>query len=48
MREIINGNNLALGTCYYPEHWDRSLWEEDLSRTNPARSGSATASPPVA
>ena len=32
MREIINGNNLALGTCYYPEHWDRSLWEEDLNR----------------
>ena len=30
MREIINGNNLALGTCYYPEHWDRSLWEEDV------------------
>lgn len=32
MREIINGNNLVLGTCYYPEHWDRSLWEEDLNR----------------
>ena len=23
---------LNLGTCYYPEHWDRSLWEEDLAR----------------
>ena len=32
MREIINGKNLVLGTCYYPEHWDRSLWEEDLNR----------------
>lgn len=25
-------NTLNLGTCYYPEHWDRSLWEEDLER----------------
>ena len=32
MREIINGNSLTLGTCYYPEHWDRSLWREDLDR----------------
>lgn len=23
---------LSLGTCYYPEHWDKSLWEEDLRR----------------
>jgi beta-galactosidase len=20
------------GVCYYPEHWDRSLWESDLAR----------------
>lgn len=19
-------NRLAMGTCYYPEHWDESLW----------------------
>lgn len=25
-------DRLQLGTCYYPEHWDRSLWEEDLKR----------------
>ncbi len=25
-------NQLNLGTCYYPEHWDRSLWREDLER----------------
>ena len=25
-------DTLNLGTCYYPEHWDRSLWEEDLNR----------------
>lgn len=23
---------LELGTCYYPEHWDKSLWEQDLLR----------------
>ena len=25
-------NGITLGTCYYPEHWDRSLWREDLQR----------------
>lgn len=25
-------NKLSLGTCYYPEHWDKSLWREDLQR----------------
>lgn len=24
--------HLNVGVCYYPEHWDRSLWEEDLQR----------------
>ena len=23
---------LSLGTCYYPEHWDPSLWRDDLRR----------------
>jgi beta-galactosidase len=23
---------LNLGVCYYPEQWDRALWEEDLKR----------------
>lgn len=23
---------IALGTCYYPEHWDRSLWKDDIKR----------------
>lgn len=23
---------MSLGTCYYPEHWDESLWESDLKR----------------
>ena len=30
--KLINGNSIDLGVCYYPEHWDRSLWEEDLDR----------------
>ncbi len=29
---ILQGDRLVLGTCYYPEHWDKSLWEEDLNR----------------
>lgn len=23
---------IRLGVCYYPEHWDRALWREDLRR----------------
>lgn len=23
---------LCLGTCYYPEHWNKTLWREDLRR----------------
>ncbi|UWR24463.1 beta-galactosidase [Sulfitobacter sp. S190] len=22
----------TLGTCYYPEHWDRAIWEDDARR----------------
>lgn len=25
-------DKLELGVCYYPEHWDQSLWEDDLRR----------------
>ena len=32
MRKIINGTSIELGTCYYPEHWDKSMWDDDLSR----------------
>ncbi len=32
MSEIVNGKNIILGTCYYPEHWDRAGWEQDLRR----------------
>lgn len=28
----MNGEQLTLGTCYYPEHWKKELWCEDLER----------------
>lgn len=32
MEKAIRLDHLTLGVCYYPEHWDESLWEEDLAR----------------
>lgn len=32
MSQIVNGKNMCLGTCYYPEHWDKSMWREDIDR----------------
>ena len=32
MNKILNGRSIDLGVCYYPEHWDVTLWEEDLER----------------
>jgi beta-galactosidase len=32
MRKILNGKELLLGVCYYPEHWPKELWREDLKR----------------
>ncbi len=31
-KKLINGKSIDLGVCYYPEHWDKSLWPEDLDR----------------
>ena len=31
-KQTFTWNDLCLGTCYYPEHWDKSLWREDLQR----------------
>lgn len=28
----IHMDQLTLGVCYYPEHWEESLWESDLDR----------------
>ena len=32
MKNIIDGTNITLGTCYYPEHWKKELWAQDLDR----------------
>lgn len=32
MRNSMERSKLALGCCYYPEHWDRTLWRDDLKR----------------
>ncbi len=29
-------STISLGTCYYPEHWDKSLWADDLERMKAA------------
>lgn len=31
-KQTYQWEHLSLGTCYYPEHWDRELWREDLER----------------
>lgn len=32
MERSMNLEKITLGTCYYPEHWPESMWEEDLRR----------------
>lgn len=32
MKKKLNIDHLTLGVCYYPEHWDKSLWRDDLQR----------------
>jgi len=32
MEKSLALDHLTLGVCYYPEHWDESLWENDLDR----------------
>lgn len=29
---MLDGKTIELGVCYYPEHWDRALWRDDLRR----------------
>ncbi len=31
-KKQLNIDDLKLGVCYYPEHWDKSLWEDDMKR----------------
>ncbi len=32
MNRSIKLTHLTLGVCYYPEHWDKELWKDDLKR----------------
>ena len=32
MSQNFRWKKLEIGVCYYPEHWQESLWEEDLKR----------------
>ena len=32
MGNLLDGTKIELGVCYYPEHWDKSLWRGDLRR----------------
>lgn len=32
MRQNFQWDKINLGVCYYPEHWDKSLWRDDLKR----------------
>ena len=31
-KQAFQWDSMTMGTCYYPEHWDESLWESDLDR----------------
>ncbi|MFP3089852.1 beta-galactosidase [Treponema sp. TIM-1] len=32
MVKLFQGKEIPLGICYYPEHWDKKLWADDLRR----------------
>lgn len=32
MKNKLNIDHITLGVCYYPEHWDRSMWRDDLKQ----------------
>jgi beta-galactosidase len=32
MVKLFQGKEIPLGICYYPEHWDKKLWPDDLRR----------------
>jgi len=34
--KVMELNKVTMGTCYYPEHWDESLWRDDLRRMQEA------------
>jgi beta-galactosidase len=36
MTRLFDKKKIPLGICYYPEHWDRDLWKDDLRRMKAA------------
>lgn len=32
MKNGLAMDHITLGVCYYPEHWDKSLWRDDLRK----------------
>lgn len=32
MGNSVEFDKITLGVCYYPEHWDKSMWRDDLQR----------------
>lgn len=32
VKQNYRWDHMTMGACYYPEHWDRNLWGEDLDR----------------
>ena len=32
MKQKFQWNEMTMGVCYYPEHWEKGLWRDDLKR----------------
>lgn len=35
-QQTYQWKKMSVGTCYYPEHWEKSLWKDDLRRMKEA------------
>lgn len=35
-KQNFQWSEMTMGTCYYPEHWDKGIWEDDLDRMQAA------------
>ena len=35
-RQNYGWKEMTMGVCYYPEHWDKKLWADDLERMQDA------------
>lgn len=36
MEKVMKQSRLSMGVCYYPEHWPKTLWKDDLRRMKEA------------